>query len=153
MNYFQILILIFVVVIITLLVIYSQFISSSIMNSYSSMGGFQRIAVIITLVLLLIIYVFVILNFSFAKKKENWPPIIADCPDFWQSEKTEENNIKCINTQDLGTCPPATGDTYLEMDFNTSEFGTTCAKYTWANNCGIAWDGITYGVNNPCETD
>ena len=28
----------------------------------------------------------------------------------------------------------------------------TCSKYTWATRCGVTWDGITYGVNNPCAT-
>ena len=27
-----------------------------------------------------------------------------------------------------------------------------CAKYNWATNLGIVWDGITYGVKNPCNT-
>ena len=41
------------------------------------------------------------------------------------------------------------------MNFNNAPYtGTTgaCAKYNWANNCGVSWDGITYGVNNPCQT-
>ena len=25
-------------------------------------------------------------------------------------------------------------------------------KYTWANHCGVNWDGITYGFRNPCQT-
>jgi hypothetical protein len=39
------------------------------------------------------------------------------------------------------------------MNFNQSPFNTsngTCAKYTWATNCGVTWDGITSGVPNPC---
>jgi hypothetical protein len=26
-----------------------------------------------------------------------------------------------------------------------------CNKYNWANTCGVTWDGITYGVKNPCD--
>ena len=28
----------------------------------------------------------------------------------------------------------------------------TCAKYSWANKCDVSWDGITYGVENPCNS-
>ena len=41
------------------------------------------------------------------------------------------------------------------MDFTTSSFTGSdglCSKYNWANNCGVTWDGITYGVKNPCDT-
>lgn len=55
--------------------------------------------------------------------------------------------------KDLGTCKSSTTK-HLNMDFTTSEFtgqNGLCAKYTWANNCGVSWDGITYGVSNPCN--
>ena len=153
MNYFQIFIFILVIVIITLLIVYNQSLTGSIMNNYNKLGSFQRIVTLITLILLVIIFVFVILNLSFAKKKESWPPVVPDCPDFWETSQSDDGEVKCINTQDLGTCTPANGDTHLEMNFNSAEFASNCAKYTWANNCGLAWDGITYGVSNPCQTD
>ena len=39
------------------------------------------------------------------------------------------------------------------MDFNTPYFrgsDGTCNKYKWAKSCDLTWDGITYGVANPC---
>ena len=39
------------------------------------------------------------------------------------------------------------------MNFNQAPFNGTngdCAKYKWANRCKLSWDGITYGVSNPC---
>ena len=41
------------------------------------------------------------------------------------------------------------------MDFSTAPFtgdNGTCAKYQWASKCNVSWDGITYGVTNPCAT-
>jgi hypothetical protein len=41
------------------------------------------------------------------------------------------------------------------MNFNTSAFSgenEDCSIYTWAKRCGVSWDGITYGVTNPCQT-
>ena len=64
------------------------------------------------------------------------------------------NNATCRNIKDLGTCPPNSGQKHLTMNFNVSPYTGTqgaCNKYNWANNCGVSWDGITYGVTNPCQ--
>jgi hypothetical protein len=89
---------------------------------------------------------------SYAKNSEEWPPIISDCPDYWMIDGSG-NNAKCVNVKDLGRCPPKGDDKHLTMNFNIAPYvgsNSNCAKYTWANNCGLAWDGINYGVNNPC---
>ena len=42
------------------------------------------------------------------------------------------------------------------MNFDQAPFNGTdgnCAKFKWANKCGLTWDGITYGVSNPCATN
>jgi len=43
------------------------------------------------------------------------------------------------------------------MDFTVAPFtgnDGTCAKYTWANNCGVVWDGVNSGNDsNPCNGD
>jgi hypothetical protein len=39
------------------------------------------------------------------------------------------------------------------MNFNEGPFDGTdemCAKYKWSKVCDVTWDGITYGVENPC---
>jgi hypothetical protein len=64
------------------------------------------------------------------------------------------NGERCVNVKDLGTCngSVATGE-HLIMNFSVAPYigsDGNCAKYNWANSCGIAWDGITYGVPNPC---
>jgi hypothetical protein len=76
------------------------------------------------------------------------------CPDYWIIDGSG-NNTRCINQKDLGTCKPLSGKNHLIMNFNNPSFtGSqgTCNKYTWATNCGVSWDGITYGVNNPCQS-
>ena len=40
------------------------------------------------------------------------------------------------------------------MNFNNAPYtgdNGTCNKYIWAKKCGVTWDGITYGVENPCN--
>ena len=44
------------------------------------------------------------------------------------------------------------------MDFNQAPFNGTdgdCAKYKWAykDKCNVTWDGINYGVSNPCTEE
>lgn len=75
-----------------------------------------------------------------------WPTVVPQCPDYWVANE----DGTCDNPMNLGTCNTKT------MNFNVAPFtgtGATCAKFTWARNCGLAWDGITYGAatNNPCS--
>lgn len=117
------------------------------------MEGFQKIVLFIAIILLIIALVFIGIGLSNAQDQD-WPPMIPQCPDYWVIDGSG-NNTKCTNIQDLGTCPPQSGQKHLVMNFNTPAFSgsnSLCAKYTWANNCGLTWDGITYGVNNPCQT-
>ena len=74
------------------------------------------------------------------------------CPDYWVIDGSG-NNAKCINVKDLGTCK-SLGNKHQTMNFNTSAFTGSqgaCNKYNWATKCNVTWDGITYGVNNPCS--
>lgn len=111
------------------------------------MGGFQKTVLIIALVILLLILL-VIGGSLMAAKSTNWPPMVPNCPDWWISDGSG-NASRCINAKNLGTC------NQKHMDFNTPAFtgsNGTCAKYNWANKCNVAWDGITYGVSNPCSS-
>lgn len=113
------------------------------------MESFQKIILIIAVIILTITLVFIGVVLSYSKNRNTWPPIIPECPDYWSMDLS--NN--CINTKDLGTCPPQSGQKHLKMDFNSptySGYNGLCAKYKWANNCKVSWDGITYGGSNPC---
>jgi len=118
------------------------------------MEGFQKIVLFAAIIILIIALVVIGVALSYAKDDEEWPPLIPDCPDYWTIDGSG-NNANCINVKDLGTCPPQSGQQHLTMNFNSSAFTGSngdCAKYTWAKKCGVTWDGITYGVNNPCQT-
>jgi hypothetical protein len=148
MNSFYKLILIISVILIISLI----FISILLDKSRNSLGYFQKIILIIAVIILLINLVIIALALH-NSKNTNWPPIVPNCPDYWISDGSG-NNVTCINKKDLGVCKPQSGKTHLTMNFNNPPFTGTngnCAKYTWAQNCKIAWDGLTYGVNNPCK--
>jgi hypothetical protein len=118
------------------------------------MEGFQRFVLYSAIIILIIALVIIGIVLSQAKDKQAWPPIVPDCPDYWIMDGSG-NNATCVNIKDLGTCPATGENKHLSVNFNEAPYvgsNGTCAKYTWANKCEVSWDGITYGVNNPCQT-
>ena len=117
------------------------------------MEGFQKFVLFSAIVVLIIALVFIGIALSQSKNNQ-WPPIVPDCPDYWIFDGSG-NNVRCINQKDLGTCPPKPGEKHLSMNFSIPAFQGSnglCSKYNWAKKCGLSWDGITYGVSNPCQT-
>jgi len=115
------------------------------------MEGFQKIILFSAIIILIVALVLIGIALSGAKGQQ-WPPIVPDCPDYWMIDGSG-NNTKCINVKDLGTCPKPSGKSHLTMNFTKPPYNGidgACEKYNWATGCKISWDGITYGVNNPC---
>ena len=118
------------------------------------MPSFQIIVLIVAVILLIVALAFIGVSLKNSQKNEAWPPLVPDCPDYWTIDGSA--NPICVNVQNLGTCKKSLGSPtpFLTMDFNQAPYtgsNSTCAKYTWATGCNLAWDGITYGVPNPCD--
>jgi hypothetical protein len=116
------------------------------------MEGFQKIVLFSAIIILIIALVIIGIALMYSKNQE-WPPMTPECPDYWVVDGSG-NNTTCINMKDLGNCPARGGNKHLVMNFNTPAFTGSqelCNKYTWANKCSVSWDGITYGVQNPCQ--
>lgn len=117
------------------------------------MDGFQKFILFAAIIILIITLIVIGIALTYSVD-DTWPPMTPECPDFWTIDGSG-NLSNCVNVKDLGTCPAQSGQKHLTMNFNTPAFSGSnelCAKYTWATNCGISWDGITYGVDNPCQT-
>jgi hypothetical protein len=117
------------------------------------MEGFQKFVLFSAIIILIVALIFIGIALSYSTDT-TWPPMTPECPDYWTIDGSG-NNTNCINVKDLGTCKPQSGTKHLTMNFNGPAYtgaNGACAKYTWAKNCGVSWDGITYGVNNPCQT-
>jgi hypothetical protein len=113
---------------------------------------FQKIVLTIAIILLILTLVVIGYTLSKAKTEARWPPMIADCPDYWID--LSGNGSKCVNKNSLGTCNIPTSGQDNAMDFSKGVYlgsKSSCTKYTWAKNCGVTWDGITSGVPNPCS--
>jgi hypothetical protein len=111
-------------------------------------SSFQQIVLTFAIIFLIVILVVIGYSLSNSKTNKKWPPIIGNCPDYWEDitdGTVTDGSIKCKNTQSMGNCGAT--KTFLKTD-------TPCIKYTWATSCGVAWDGITYGHGQykPCET-
>jgi hypothetical protein len=118
------------------------------------METFQKIVLYAAIFVLILSLIMIGVVLGMTKDKQ-WPPMTPQCPDYWTIDGEGQNAV-CVNVKDLGTCPPQSDQDHLTMNFNTPAFSGTrglCAKYTWANKCGVSWDGITYGVSNPCQTN
>lgn len=119
------------------------------------MDGFQKRILNIAIVFLLIILLLIGLTLTYSNKHQQWPPMVGLCPDYWEIDGSG-NDAKCVNVKNLGTCPAPTGQQHLTMNFNQAPYtgaNGSCAKYKWSNTCNVSWDGINYGVGNPCNKD
>jgi len=118
------------------------------------MKNFQKTVLIIAVIILVVVLIFIGVSLKYMAHNLKWPPMIPECPDYWVMNGSG-NSTTCINTKNLGICPPQSGKPHLTMNFNDAPFvgsNGLCNKYNWATKCDISWDGITYGVNNPCQS-
>ena len=114
---------------------------------------FQKTVVIIAIIVLLICLVAIGIALAYSKVN-SYPDNPPTCPDYWTVDDSDPDKIRCMNVQNLGKCPAPAGSSYLTLDVGSAPYTGSrgnCAKYTWATNCEIAWDGITYGAPNPCS--
>ena len=81
----------------------------------------------------------------------SYPPVVSDCPDYWDVFNTIDNNTTCQNkssiNEGLGT---ATCKNIQPSQFQANGTGTDdvlCEKYKWAKGCNIVWDGVTNNTN------
>jgi hypothetical protein len=111
------------------------------------MATIQSIILTLAIDILLIILIVIGINISMSQNKQIWPPVIGDCPDYWSDQG--KGGSKCVVNARKDNIGLATSP----MDFSSPIYSGSngaCIKYTWANNNKVSWDGITYGVPNPC---
>lgn len=117
---------------------------------------FKKKVMLFFLVLLVIILFAMAYTINKKTSDMKWPPYVANCPDYWLD--LSSNGSRCHNQHSLGTCAIATEANETYVDFTSSVYtGSSgdCNKKKWATNCGVTWDGITYGYgkNDPCSSD
>lgn len=104
------------------------------------MAAFRTIVMITATVILVIALCLIGLALRKQKYDALFPPIIANCPDYWV-DVSGNNGAGCTNVQNIGN--PVCSNT---MDFSKPIFAGqngACNKYKWAQQCNLSWDGIT----------
>lgn len=112
--------------------------------------NFQKLILTTATIILIIVLVVIGVTISKSSQDMSWPPIVGSCPDYWV-----DMSGACFNAHSLGRCNIPSKDDKNMMVFNQSPFtgeNGDCAKYNWATACKVTWDGITSGVQNPCDT-
>ena len=108
----------------------------------SSGSKFNKIVLFVAIVLLIVILFGVGYAMKKAKNFTKYPPILADCPDYWEivEERDDGSPHRCKNTRDMGNgkCK------YLNTDLAKFKGPNgIIEKCKWAKHCGVVWDGIT----------
>ena len=129
------------------------------------MNPFFKNALIVATVVLIVALSTVGVIIANDSSNIDFPPRVDSCPDYWvhASYLKDPNNVtnissdeidvkslneECINIKNLGSCNPQD----QIMDFNAAPYNNEgssgpssgmCAKYKWAKQCNITWDGIT----------
>jgi hypothetical protein len=103
--------------------------------------GFQRTVMMVSIVLLVLSLILIGVTLYRQKYADiTFPPVVAECPDYWENVSTDDNVVICKNVKNLGKC------NLSEKNFSGQEFtgnSGLCEKQKWAKDCGIVWDGIT----------
>lgn len=100
--------------------------------------NFQRIVLLVAGVTLVIALLFIAFSLYFLQSKRKYPPVIGECPDYWELDEKSGKPI-CKNTHNLGTCGKSAS--FMGAQFVGSD--SNCKKAKWARGCNLTWDGIT----------
>jgi hypothetical protein len=99
-----------------------------------------------TIAFLIITLIVVGYYMSLAKKKQTYPPSIADCPDYYSLDVSGicviGKNIFTSNPSDVSCNNQDFSQTKYKVEGTDYNSGL-CAKKLWANKCDVKWDGIS----------
>lgn len=97
--------------------------------------GFQKTVLYVAVVVLVLSLMFTAVALYVSNGDYNYPPVASDCPDYWITTGAPGTEI-CTNVHRVGNY----GD---DKCTHVPEKGGICAKYKWANDCKMTWNGIT----------
>ena len=109
------------------------------------MNGFQRTIMIIATVVLIICLIMIGIALRNHTKSVDYPPVVAQCPDYWEAQENENGSTLCRNVRLLGA-KACKGSTSFDS------WGL-CKKSKWAKACDITWDGVTNNLSACKESE
>ena len=117
--------------------------------------NFQSIVMIVATVILIFALATIGVALSNLNSGIKYPPVIADCPDYWSiskkpadhgSDSSQTPEFTCNNDKELGHVDVVGCTVFNSSDSKYKGIGGLCAKKQWADKCDVTWDGVT---NNP----
>lgn len=103
--------------------------------------NFQEIVIYVALVIMIIALIVVFMMLYYSSDKNQFPPIIGKCPDFF----VINNTGKCVNYAGIGN-PTYGGGEGINQQSGAISAGDLCNLKNELLTNGQTWDGIT---NNP----
>jgi len=100
---------------------------------------FQKTTIIVATVILILMLLMVAYLMRRSMKTASWPPVISECPDYFEVTSPGV----CNNVKNLGNCQGT-------IDFSAPQYTGSSGlaqKKSWATKCGVTWDGITNNNN------
>jgi uncharacterized protein YxeA len=121
---------------------------------FSDLSNFHKIVLTMATFILIVSLIALAIFFSKAMFEDSFPPVVSDCPDYWDVERDENDNLTCVNNSTInrGKGSEECNNKNIEF-FNINGSNSNqqlCTKKKWAQDCKIAWDGITNN-NVKCE--
>lgn len=111
---------------------------------------FNKIVLMIATIFLILGLIIIGILIVKSLEEESFPPVVTDCPDYWNVTYNSAGNTVCsnnsINTGYAATTQCRNYPVALFSAAGTSDKDIFCEKSKWAKECNIHWDGIT---NNP----
>ena len=123
----------------------------SIKEFINNLNKFNKTILFSAIVILIIALIIIGIMLKYALFNENYPPIISDCPDYWDVSLNSNDEVTCINVSRRNT-----GLNNVSYPVNNFYIGGSnpsdviCAKYKWSKENNISWDGITNN-NKACQ--
>ena len=109
------------------------------------LNSFQKTTLIVSTVLLIIALIITGVLVMKALMNEKYPPIISDCPDYWDVTYNSDKNLVCKNVSTINRGRSGCNN-YPVSQFllnGSTDNDILCEKYKWSKKCDIAWDGVT----------
>lgn len=107
------------------------------------LSDFNKIVLHTATVLFIIVMLILGISFHQLTKDVAYPPVIAECPDYWEANKEQDGSTFCLNTMNLGGRSSDMCNKFYPDQFSGSKKQILCNKHKLARNCNLTWDGVT----------
>ena len=67
------------------------------------LNSFNKTVLIITVILVIIALIITGILILKSLKEQKFPPIVSDCPDYWNVERRSSTNVNCVNKTTINT--------------------------------------------------